>query len=71
MKTVHIMSYKVYLYVFNILLSLFALNGINFSKFMRTNRIWEARILIIILSFVLGYLLTLFMVDFTQSFQLF
>lgn len=71
MKMEHIMNYKVYLYVFNILLSLFALNGIHFSKFMRTNRIWEARILIIILSFIMGYLLTNFMIDFTQSFRVF
>lgn len=55
---------KAFLYVITILLSLFALNGINFDKFIKKNHIWEARFLIIILSIISGYLLTNFIVDF-------
>ncbi len=58
------MIYKLYLYVFFILLSAFAISGINFDNFIKKNHKWEARILVILLSFALGYLITNFVTDF-------
>ena len=60
----HIMDYKIYLYIFFSMLSAFALSGINFEKIIRKNRIWETRILVLLLSLVMGYLVTNFVLEF-------
>ena len=64
MKMENIMNYKTYLYVVTTLLSAFALGGVNFDKFMKKNKTIEARIIVIIFSFICGYLLTNFITDF-------
>ena len=46
------------------MLSAFALSGINFEKIIRKNRIWETRILVLLLSLVMGYLVTNFVLEF-------
>ena len=61
---VNIMNYKVYIYVITTLLSVYTFSGINFEQFMKKNKVIEARILILLLSFVSGYLLTNFITDF-------
>ncbi len=58
---------KVYLYVFFVMLCAYSLTGVNFDKWMKKNKIWEARILVIILSIVMGYLLTNFTLDFLNT----
>ncbi len=58
------MDYKIYLYIFFSMLSAFALSGINFEKIIRKNRIWETRILVLLLSLVMGYLVTNFVLEF-------
>lgn len=58
------MNYKVYLYAIFLFVSIFALSGINFEKFMKRNKVLEARLLIFILSFALSYMLTNFICDF-------
>lgn len=60
------MNYKMLLYVFNTLLCIYALSGINFNKIMKTNKIIESRIFVMIFSFVLAYLLTNFIFDFLE-----
>lgn len=60
------MNYKMMLYVFNILLSIYALSGIHFERIMKTNKIMESRILVMILAFVLAYLLTNFIFNFLE-----
>ena len=64
MKMVSIMNYKMILYVINILLSTYTLSGINFDKIMKRNKPIEARLFVIILSFIMGYFLTSFITDF-------
>ncbi len=58
------MNYKLFLYVFNIMLSLYALSGINFNNIIKTNKIVEVRLLVLIMGFILAYLLTNFIFDF-------
>ena len=58
------MNYKVYLYVFFTLLAAFALSGINFDKIIKKNKALEARIIVMLLSFIIGYLVTNFIADF-------
>lgn len=65
------MNYKVYLYVISVLLCTYALSGINFNKIMKSNKPIEARIIVIIMSFILGYLLTNFIVDFITVSKIF
>ncbi|MCI8574921.1 MAG: DUF1146 domain-containing protein [Bacilli bacterium] len=49
------------------MLSAYALTGVNFDKWMKTNKIWESRILVMVLSIIMGYLLTNFTFDFLNS----
>ncbi len=61
------MNYKVFIYVISVLISSFALSGLNFDSFMKKNKPLEARILVVILSCALGYLLTSFIVGFIEA----
>lgn len=58
------MNYKLLVYVFNIMLCIFSLSGIHFEKFIKRDKVWETRILVMILSLILAYLLTNFIFDF-------
>ena len=58
------MNYKAYIYVITLLISIFALSGVNFDGFIKTNKAIEARILVILLSLGLSYLTTNFITDF-------
>ncbi len=58
------MDYKIYIYVFVTMLSAFGLSGINFDKIFKKNRYWESRILVVLLSLALGYLVTNFILVF-------
>lgn len=60
------MNYKLILYVFNIMLCIYALSGINFNAIIKTNKIIESRLLVMIFGFILAYLLTNFILDFLQ-----
>ena len=64
MKMVNIMNYKVYLYAIFLFVSIFILSGVNFEKLMKRNKVIEARLLIMALSFAMSYLLTNFVWDF-------
>lgn len=61
------MNYKVFVYVISVLISSFALSGLNFDSFMKKNKPLEARVLVVILSCALGYLLTSFIVGFIEA----
>lgn len=58
------MNYKAYIYVITLLMSIFALSGINFDGFIKTNKALEARLLVILLSIATSYLVTNFITDF-------
>ncbi len=58
------MNYKLYLYVFNILLCTYACTCLNFEKFIKKGKVIETRILCLIISIILGYLFTNFITDF-------
>ncbi len=58
------MNYKAYIYIVTLLISIFALSGVNFDGFIKTNKAIEARILVMLLSFATSYLVTNFITDF-------
>ena len=60
------MSVKIYLYVFFTLMWIFILNGVNFEVIMKKNKVIEARLLVLSLSFAFSYLLTNFVIDFVS-----
>lgn len=64
MNKENIMNYKLYVYIFFSMLSAFALSGVNFNKILKENRYWEARILVVLLSLVMGYIVTNFIYEF-------
>lgn len=66
MKMVNIMNYKLIIYVITVLLSTYTLSSINFNNFFKKNKVFEARLFILMLSFIMGYLLTNFIVDFIE-----
>ena len=61
------MNIKVCLYILTTLMSAYTLTGINFNKIWKKERIIEARLFVIALSFIMSYLLTNFIVDFLSS----
>ncbi len=64
MRMVNIMNYKIYLYAIFVFLSIFILSGINFEKFMKKNKVIEAKLLVMTLSCAMYYLLKNFVLDF-------
>lgn len=64
MKMENIMKYKSLIYALTFFLSIFALSGVNFDKFMKRNKPIEARVIVFILAFAASYLVTNFIVDF-------
>lgn len=60
------MNYKLLLYVFNIMLCMYALSGINFSAIIKNNKVVECKIFVMIIGFSLAYLLTNFIFDFLE-----
>ena len=58
------MNIKIYLYIICSMVCAFALSGVNFDKFIRKNKVVEARILYFVLSFIGGYLLSEFFLGF-------
>ena len=58
------MNYKILLYAFFLLLSVFVLSGVNFNGIMKKNKEIEAHLLVIVLSISISYLLTNFVWDF-------
>ncbi len=60
------MNYKAIIYVISLFISIFAISGINFDGFIKKNKALEARVLVLILSISLSYLLTNFITDFVD-----
>lgn len=60
------MDYKIVLYIVFTFVSAFALSGVNFNAIIKKDKLIEARVLVVILSLALGYLLTNFVVAFVN-----
>ena len=60
------MNYKTYIYIVSVLLSTFALSGVNYTNFFKKEKIFEARTLVILLALALGYLVGTFIITFIE-----
>jgi uncharacterized integral membrane protein (TIGR02327 family) len=56
--------YKTLVYIFCILLSVFVVSGINFNNFFKKNHVIEAKLFVLVISFIMGYLLGSFIIEF-------
>ena len=55
---------KTIIYIVCVLLSVFVLNGINFNNFFKKNHVWEARLFVLVISCIMGYLFGSFIIEF-------
>jgi uncharacterized integral membrane protein (TIGR02327 family) len=60
------MNYKTYIYIVSVLLSTFALSGINFTNFFKKNKEIEAKIFVVLIVIALGYLVGSFVITFIE-----
>ncbi len=58
------MLVKLLLYIFFTFVSAFGLSGLNFSGIIKSGKVIESKVLVMVLSFSFGYLLTNFVLDF-------
>lgn len=58
------MEIKLILYISFTFISALGLSGVNFDGFFKKNKVLEAKVFVITLSFALSYLLTNFVLDF-------
>ncbi len=58
------MNYKLILYIVFSFTAAFGLSSINFNNVIKNNKVIEARVLVLVLSIALGYLITNFVIDF-------
>ena len=61
------MNYKTYIYIVSVLLSTFAISGINFTNFFKKRKEIEAKLFVIIISLALGYLVGTFVITFIEN----
>lgn len=64
------MRIKTYIYAITLMISIFALSGVNFDGFIKKNKAIEARIIVILLAISISYLVTNFITDFLNFSEL-
>ena len=64
------MSIKLILYIINVPLAIWALDSININGVFKVNKVLQARILYLLISFSLAYLFTNFLYDFCLNCQI-
>lgn len=60
------MNYKICLYALFLFLGIFVMSGINFEHIMKKNKVLEAKMLVMISSIIISYILTNFVWDFLR-----
>ncbi len=58
------MIIKLLLYIFFTFVTAFGLSGINYNGIIKSGKVLEAKVIVMVLSFSFGYLLTNFVLDF-------
>ena len=64
------MNYRTYIYSVSVLISTFAISGINFTNFFRKQKNIEAKIFVVLISLALGYLVGTFVITFIECSKL-
>ena len=61
---------KVILYIFTLIMTIWAMDGLDLNRFFKQNRVYQARLIYLMLAMSISYLTTNFMYDFITSFQI-
>ena len=61
---------KVILYIFTLIMTIWAMDGIDLNRFFKQNRVYQARLIYLMLAMCISYLTTNFIYDFIISFQI-
>ena len=60
------MNVKIWLYIFIIPFTMWALMGLNINDLFKKNSILQARVIYVMLCFIISYLIVNFIMDFTS-----
>ena len=61
---------KIILYIFSLIMTIWAMDGLDLNKFFKQGRVYQARIIYLMLAMSISYLVTNFIYDFIISFQI-
>ena len=61
---------KASLYIFSLIMSIWAMEGLDLNRFFKQSRIYQARLVYLMLAMCISYLVTNFIYDFIISFQI-
>ena len=61
---------KAILYIFSLVMSIWAMEGLDLNRFFKQSRVYQARLIYLMLAMCISYLVTNFIYDFFISFQI-
>jgi len=61
---------KMILYIFTLIMCIWAMDGLELNKFFKQGRVYQARLMYLMIAMSISYLVTNFIYDFMTSFQL-
>ena len=61
---------KAVLYIFTLIMSIWAMEGLDLNRFFKQSRVYQARLIYLMLAMSISYLITNFIYDFIMSFQM-
>ena len=61
---------KVTLYVLTLIIAIWAMEGLDLNRFFKQSRIYQARLIYLMLAMCISYLVTNFMYDFFLNWQI-
>ena len=61
---------KAILYIFTLIMTIWAMEGLDLNKLFKQSRVYQARIIYLMLAMSISYLVTNFIYDFIVSFQI-
>ena len=61
---------KSILYIFTLIMTIWAMDGLDLNRFFKQNRVYQARLIYLMLAMCISYLVTNFMYDFIICFQI-
>ena len=61
---------KAILYIFTLIMCIWAMDGLELNKFFKQGRVYQARLMYLMIAMSISYLVTNFIYDFMTSFQL-
>ncbi len=60
---------RLFAHFFGFTIAMMALNSVDFNRFLRKNKVWQAQLLYLVLAMVLGYGVAQFLIALTIQFR--